>query len=256
MPELPRGEEAGGREAERLELSRRGWTWVLAAAGVSWCAALLLWAQHGIDGKLARQAAGLDPRGLAIGLAGVASLCGMAVIAGIHLVGLGASVLRESWRRHRNVYLLTLLTLVIAGLAGDLLKVLLDRPRPYVVYPALSFAAGGSSTYSFPSGHSTKSLALALPFLLFAKGWGGGRGLAKLAVAGLALAVCASRVVLGAHFLSDVVGGLAVALSGLPLAVMASHSILGRMTEADRERASGIGVGVYFVLIFVLMTLS
>jgi undecaprenyl-diphosphatase len=256
VPDLPGASEAEDRGTERFELSRRGWTWVLAAAGVAWCAALLLWAQNGIDETLARRAAGLDPRGLVIGLAHVASLCGMAAIAGIHLVGLAVSVFGESWRRHRNVYLLTLLSLAIAGLAGDLLKVLLDRPRPSVVYSALSFAAGESSTYSFPSGHSTKSLALVLPFLVFVKGWGGWRGLAKLALGGLALSVCASRVVLGAHFLSDVAGGMAMALSGLPLAVRASHFILGRMTEAGRARAGRIGVGVYFVLIFVLLKLS
>jgi membrane-associated phospholipid phosphatase len=192
-----------------------------------------------------------------MGLARVASLCGMAAMAAIHLAGLTVSVLGEkSWRRHMNVYLLTLLSLVIAGLAGDLLKVVVDRPRPYVVYSALSFAARESSTYSFPSGHSTKSLALVLPLLLFVKGWGVWRAFTKLAVAGLALSVCVSRVVLGAHFLSDVVGGLAMALSGLPLAVMASNSVLGRMTEADRERAGRLGIGVYFLLIFVLLKLS
>jgi membrane-associated phospholipid phosphatase len=256
VPEVRRDDETGRRGAECFELSRRGWTWILSAAGTAWGVALLLWAQQGIDETLARQAAGLDPGGLAVGLARVASLCGMATIAAIHLAGLTVSVFRELWRRHRNVYLLTLLSLAIAGLAGDLLKVSVDRPRPHVVYSALDFAAEESRTYSFPSGHSTKSLALALPFLLFVKGWGGWRGSAKLAVAGLALSVCASRVVLGAHFLSDVMGGLAMALSGLPLAVMASNSVLGRMTEADRERASRFGIGVYFLLIFVLLKLS
>jgi undecaprenyl-diphosphatase len=256
VPELPRGEEAGRREAERLQLSRRGWTWVGAAAGTAWSGAFLLWAQHGIDDALIRYATGLDPRGLAIGLARVASLSGMAVIAAIHLAGLVVSVFGKSWQRHRNVYLLTLLSLGIAGAAGDVLKELVDRPRPYVEYSTLSFAAADSSTYSFPSGHSTKSLALALPFVLFVMGWRGGRGLAKLAVAGLALSVCASRVLLGVHFLSDVVGGLAMALSGLPVALLATNSILSRMTPSDRDRASRIGVVVYALLVFVLLKLS
>jgi membrane-associated phospholipid phosphatase len=255
-PELPSAAEAERRATERFKLSRRGWAWVLTAAGAAWCSALLLWAQHGIDEALVRHAAGLDARGLAIGLARVASLCGMAAIAVIHLVGLAVSVFGESWRRHRNVYILTLLSLAIAGIAGDLLKELVDRPRPSVVYSALSFAAGESTTAAFPSGHSTKSLALALPFLLFVRGWGGRRGLVKLALAALALSVCASRVVLGAHFLSDVVGGLAMALSGLPLAVMASNFILGRMTPSDLDRAGRIGVGVYAVLIVILLKLS
>ena len=256
MPERPGSAEAEHRGPERLRLSRRGWIGVLAAAGAAWCVALLLWAQHGIDETLARQAAGLDPRGLVVGLAHVASRYGKPVMGVILLVGLVVSVVAQSWPCYREGYLLTLLSLAISGIAGDLLKELVDRPRPYVVYSALSFAADASSTWSFPSGHSTKSVALALPFLVFVTGWRGWRGLAKCALAGLALSVCASRVVLGAHFLSDVVGGLAMALSGLPLAVRASNSILGRMTASDLGRAGRIWIGVYAVLIVILLKLS
>jgi membrane-associated phospholipid phosphatase len=228
----------------------------LAAAGAAWCVALLLWAQHGIDEGLALQAAELPATGLAIGLAQTASRYGIPAIASIHLVGLVVSVFVESWRRHRNVYLLTLLSLAIAGIAGDALKEMVERPRPYVVYSTLSFAAGDSNMSAFPSGHSTRSLALVLPFLVFVRGWGGGRGFARVALAGLALAVCASRIALGAHFLSDVVGGLAMAASGLPFAVMASNSILSRMTPSDLGRACRIGIGVYALLIPVLFKFS
>ena len=120
----------------------------------------------------------------------------------------------------------------------------------------LSFAASAFTSSSFPSGHSTKAVALALPFLLFVRGWRGWRGLVKGALAVLALSVCASRVVLGAHFLSDVVGGLAMALTGLPLAVLASNAILGTMTPSDMDRAGRIWIGVYAVLVFVLWMLS
>ena len=99
-------------------------------------------------------------------------------------------------------------------------------------------------------------MALALPFLLCVAGWRGWRGLVKCALAGLALSVCASRVVLGAHFLSDVTGGLAMALSGLPLAVWASNAILRAMSPADLDRAGRIWIGVYAALIPVLVMLS
>jgi membrane-associated phospholipid phosphatase len=218
--------------------------------------ALLVWAQHGLDEALVRQAAARDMQGLVVSLARVASKFGMAVIAAILLAGLVASVFRESWRRHRSICLVTLMSFAISGAAGDVLKDLVDRPRPAVEFSDLSLPAGTSSTDAFPSGHSTKSVALALPFLVFVAGWRGWRGLARLSVAGLALSVCASRVVLGAHFLSDVVGGLAMALSGLPLAVLASNAILGRMTPSDTDRAVRIWIVVYAVLIFVLWKLS
>ena len=241
---------------DRPGLSRRGWIAVLAAAGAAWCVALLVWRQHGLDETLVRQAAAHDPHGALVGLAQVASQFGMAAIAAILLAGLVASLSSESWRQQRNVYLLTLMSLGISGLAGDVIKDLVDRPRPAVEFSELRLPAGGSTTDAVPSGHSTKAVALALPFLLFVTGWNGWRGAARLSVAGLALSVCASRVALGAHYLSDVVGGLAMALSGLPLAVWASNAILRRMTPSDPNRAGKIGIAVYAVLMFILWMLS
>ncbi len=256
MTERPGTTEGPQGEVERLRLTRRAWIGVLAAAGIAWSVALLLWAHHGLDEALVRHAATRDPHGLVVGLARVASKYGMAVIAAVLLGGLVASAFTESWRRHRNVYLLTLLSFAISGVAGDVLKDLVDRPRPAVEFSDLSLPAGASSTEAFPSGHSTKSVALALPFFVFVAGWREWRGLARLSVAALALSVCASRVALGAHYLSDVVGGLAMALSGLPLAVLASNTILGRMTPPDMDRAVRIWIGVYAVFVPVLVMLS
>ena len=248
--------EANGEAMLRLGLGRRGWSAVAGAASMAWCAALLLWAQHGIDEAVILWAAGLDPTGTLIGLARVASRYGKPVMGVILLTGLAASIRLQSWKPVRPVFLLTLLSLVLSGAAGDLLKELVDRPRPSVQYPALSFAARESTTSSFPSGHSTKGVALTLPFLLFAAGGPGWRGIVKGALAVLALSVCVSRVVLGAHFPSDVLGGLAMALSGLPLAVLATRSILVRMTPSDLDRASRIWIGAYVVAILLLMKLS
>ena len=256
MPERPGATEGTRQQVERLHLTRSTWIGVLAAAGVAWCVALLLWAQHGTDEALALWSAGLEPRSLLIGLASTASSYGKPVMGVILLLGLVVSVVGESSRHLRTVYLLTLMSLALSGMAGDLVKEIVERPRPAIAYPDLSFAAGESKTWSFPSGHSTKAVALALPFLLFVTGWRGWRGLVKGALAGLALAVCASRVVQGAHFLSDVTGGLAMALSGLPLAVWASNAILGIMSAADLDRAGRIWIGVYAVLIFILVKLS
>ena len=247
---------AAREEVDGLRLSRRAWTTIVLAAAAAWCLALLVWAQHGLDETLVRQAAARDPHGLVMGLARVASKFGMAAIAAIHLAGIVASFSAGSWRRHRKVYLLTLMSLAVSGLAGDVLKDLIDRPRPAVEYAELRLPAGASTTDAFPSGHSTKSVALALPFLLFVTGWARWRGVARLSVAGLALSVCASRVLLGAHFLSDVLGGVAMALSGLPLATLASNALLKRTGTSDMERAARIWAGVYAVLVFVLWKLS
>jgi undecaprenyl-diphosphatase len=87
----------------------------------------------------------------------------------------------------------------------DLVKVAVDRPRPVVPTPLLHpFGA------SFPSGHAMMS-ATAMTLVAMA-GWHVPRSTAAR-LAGLTLAVAvaamvaASRLVLGAHYLSDVLGG-------------------------------------------------
>jgi undecaprenyl-diphosphatase len=91
---------------------------------------------------------------------------------------------------------------VVAGRLGlELLKWLFDRPRPsFDVHPVMVFSQ------SFPSGHAGNSMityaALAL-FLVPAR-W---RGPALVAAFLFALAIGATRPILGVHWPSDVLGG-------------------------------------------------
>ena len=237
-------------------LSLRGGTVVITCAAAAWGLALLLWAQHGLDETLLLWSAGLEPEGLALRAAHLASRYGKPLMGIVLLGALVASVRLASWRHLRPVFLLTLLSLAISGVAGDVLKEIVERPRPRTAHPELSLPAPESTTSSFPSGHSTKAVALALPFLVCVPGWRGRKGAIKATLAGLALAVCASRIALGAHYLSDVTGGVAMALTGLPLAVLASGAILRTMTPSDLDRAGWIWTGVYAVLIVILWALS
>ena len=111
------------------------------------------------------------------------------------------------WRRHWPQ--VARLGVVPAGMllnAG--LKNVFDRPRPQVGDPLVHLL-----TLSFPSGHAAGSTVFygALCALVFAR-WrstairGIALGLAMLMV----LLVTLSRVYLGAHYLSDVVAGVAV----------------------------------------------
>jgi undecaprenyl-diphosphatase len=89
-------------------------------------------------------------------------------------------------------------------------KSLVDRGRPVFSNP-LATASGTS----FPSGHSAGSAALyGILILMFApvltRGW---RLLLVVVGTVFVLAVAASRVVLGVHYFSDVVAGLALGLA-------------------------------------------
>jgi len=92
-----------------------------------------------------------------------------------------------------------------AFLSSELLKFLIHRPRPAVAAVALPHG------FAFPSGHATAAAATYLTIaLVLSHGRPAGRRAAWLALAtGLAIAVAASRVYLGVHYLSDVLAGLA-----------------------------------------------
>lgn len=130
---------------------------------------------------------------------------------------------------------------VVAGVAllggqslRTLLVVSLHRARP----PAADFAAHATS-YSFPSGH-TASSAMAAGLLGWGllRAWPGARGrlLAALCAA-VALAVGGSRVWLGVHWPTDVLGGWLFA--GFWLSAVLP--VLGRY--ADRVTAGPRGGG-------------
>ena len=96
------------------------------------------------------------------------------------------------------------ITVAVAGLADDLLKIVFGRARPYRWLAGddsgFGFFRYGAKFASFPSGHTTTSVAAALAFgAIFPRG----RPVFLLA----ALSIAISRIVLDAHYVSDVIGG-------------------------------------------------
>ncbi|MEU7585906.1 phosphatase PAP2 family protein [Micromonospora sp. NPDC049230] len=107
-------------------------------------------------------------------------------------------------RGARRLALWVTTTMVVGGLFGPLLKLLVGRDRPELLDP-VARAAG----YSFPSGHALNATLTAGVLLLVLLPYAGrGLGRAALWVAALLLTVVTglSRVALGVHFTSDVLG--------------------------------------------------
>lgn len=83
------------------------------------------------------------------------------------------------------------------------LKYAVNRPRPFVQYPDDIVKRTDAGKYSFPSGHTSTAFATATALTLSTKKW-------YVAVPSYAYA-CAvgySRMRLGVHFPSDVLGGM------------------------------------------------
>ena len=98
---------------------------------------------------------------------------------------------------------------VLVGLAGvQLLKWLIHSPRPMALYH-------GASAYGFPSGHTTMSVILyGFLAILLARGLSGTlRWGLFVSVFLISFIIAISRLYLGAHWLSDVLGGFFIGAS-------------------------------------------
>ncbi|WP_435182011.1 phosphatase PAP2 family protein [Halorussus sp. AFM4] len=122
------------------------------------------------------------------------------------------------------------LALAIAGMGVvTALKTFFDAPRPSEMVAVVPI-----SGYSFPSGHATGA-TIGYGILAYDLEWGSWRQ--RYAVAGaMILLVALSRVVLGVHFVRDVVAGIAVGTLFLAGAVW--------LTEHDPEQGFVVAVAM------------
>jgi len=124
---------------------------------------------------------------------------------------------------------------LVAFLLDNVLKLLFHHPRPTEAMIALP------DSHSFPSGHAVAASALYVTLALIAAGAERRTGPRRLLIASgvaVALLVAWSRVYLGVHYLSDVIGGLLVGSAG---AIVAARAVSARPTldrQSNRQGAT------------------
>lgn len=118
------------------------------------------------------------------------------------------------------------LSIALSGIFNDLVKLIAGRPRPMVAGWGSRPFTFGYDFQSFPSGHSAVAFGLALSIGLIWPRW-------RAPLLCFASAVAASRVVLNAHYLADVLGGALVAW--LTVAWLA-HAFQRRGLVFERDR--------------------
>jgi membrane-associated phospholipid phosphatase len=153
---------------------------------------------------------------------------GMSAICLLLLGFVAASFRFPGFRESHAVLLVVVYSFAAAALTGNLLKEMLGRARPVTELGEQLNTAGRHGSPSFPSGHAANSLALALPFVLLVPAGSVAVRVGKLALLLVASLVCYSRIVLGAHYLSDVLAGAALALACVPVGVAAANAIYAR----------------------------
>ncbi len=186
---------------------------------IKWIAALLCVAAfffiayhisrlQSLDEKVSLAVASLRAPGLTALMKGVTALAGPPALA-------AGSVLLALLIRQRRKWLSIFMNLAICITLNLGLKQLYARPRPVIIPPLVT--EGG---FSFPSGHSMASAAF-YGFIIYLISQSEMKPAIKRAFSALILLLIAligfSRIYLGVHYLSDVIGGFLI--SGLYLVV-------------------------------------
>jgi undecaprenyl-diphosphatase len=184
----------------------------LVALAVS---AVLVSDQHVVRGEAAIfEAVNGWPRWIGAPLEVVMQL-GTLPAAIVLIAGLAAVTLPQ---RPRPVLALAVATFLAYWL-DDVVKELVERPRPGVSHPEIAIVREDAEGFGFPSGHTTMAFALAtVLYPLLPPRW---RWLPFL----LASAVGVARLYVGVHWPMDVVGGAAL---GIAIGAASSAVVVGR----------------------------
>ena len=122
---------------------------------------------------------------------------------GLFWIGLGIVML--VFKKYRLAGGAGLLSMALNYLITNLtLKELVARPRPYTVLEELTILIDRPGEFSFPSGHTSCSFAFAVAiYLLLPKKYG-------VPAMVLATLIAVSRLYVGVHYPTDVLGGLII----------------------------------------------
>jgi undecaprenyl-diphosphatase len=235
--------------------SKRQWISFAIVFLVSWAISLFLWFEVEVDRQILFALNNSNFGNSLLMINRLSSQYGMPVIVFIYTLYLALSQKFTGLKKSRQVFLLIIFSFAVAGISGDILKMIFNRVRPIHEYTdRLSFYTSSASP-SMPSGHATKSMALVLPFLFYAEYKGRFHTLVKCILVFAALMVCFSRIFLGAHYLSDVLAGIGWVFICLPVSAILSNKLLRKMTYKRYEHAAKIWILVYLGFMIYLMFL-
>jgi len=200
-----------------MQRTRREYAARHSACGWSWRSARLsLYTLHGLNRLAAHEHAWLERlNGVSLPDWEVALLRRVSRLGdGVFWYGLMLALI--AW--HGWEALPSVLHMTVAGLAGTLiykgLKGATERPRPYQVCPTICCLTAPLDRFSFPSGHTLHAVVFSLVATAYypALGW---------LVWPFTALVALSRLVLGLHYVSDVLVGalLGAAVAGVTLAL-------------------------------------
>jgi undecaprenyl-diphosphatase len=161
---------------------------------------------------------GLGTRAPGIGTLAIAVAQYGIVLYPLVLLGLWFRSAGEMERR-RRVLLLAVFAAVLALGVNVVLNVAFPRPRPFLALPAQVLVAPRPHDASFPSDHAAFTSAIGTTLLLGREtGW----GIPSLLGA---LLIGTSRIIVGVHYPSDILGGVLVGVACAVAALRAERRL-------------------------------
>ncbi len=221
-----------------------------------WLAAIAIWLQGGIDQTLLfvwddfrQQESSL------MNLISWFSRYGLAAFTLVILLSFVVSRFQKKVQIPIAILWLTICSFGISGIIGDILKEIIRRPRPAAVFLGQVTVWSDSLTSSIPSGHTTKAVAMILPFLFLVRDKSLFVKCIKILLVILASLMGSSRILLGTHFLSDVLAGTGTAFLGLPLSLSFGKMVLKNIPDEQLPKMSIVWSMLFVVLtaIFILL---
>lgn len=139
---------------------------------------------------------------------------------------------------------------LFSGVINGLIKVAVRRPRPFVKEPAFAkpdLVEKYAESFSFPSGHAQNASVLYL---------GVRRSFKNKLLGGFCIAILSivafSRIILGVHYISDVLAGLVI---GIALVYLLNH-YLDKAGEKVYKIYLYSGLAVLAITLFVIFPIS
>ena len=184
------------------ENAHRGWRWFLVVALFAAAIGLALFADAGVASWINANTSDGLRRFMRL-VSRIGDWQGH-FAAGLILVAI--AWLRRS-KRWLRVFLAMLIACALAGIVARVGKIAIARPRPSTTTEQTWNGPSLHSKFNaFPSGHTASSTAFFVTFLI-AAGWRIGTPFLFIP-----LLIASSRMVVAAHYLSDVIGGFAVGI--------------------------------------------
>lgn len=134
--------------------------------------------------------------------------------------------------KNKRDSLLAILNVVIVFLLNNILKIIVQRPRPS------GFNLITESNYSFPSGHSMISTAFYgfFMYLIYKNVKNNKLKYTLMSLLFLLIVlICISRIYLGVHYLSDTLAGFFISLSYLMIFISLIPKLTRRMKNAKEK---------------------